>query len=143
MSGESAPEDEMHHEYFETCFRLVPGVTDVDWPAKFAIVSAYATTGERWPEARNIDADRELETELRSRSVWMQRVVGFSPTSGHAEPSWAAELSFESACDLGLRVHQDAIYFIDGDELSVSFCDARRKPIRVGLFRERLRAHAE
>lgn len=143
MSDEPRPEDTLHPAYFETCFRLPTEATDFDWPAAFGIISAYSTTGEQWPEQRNLAADRELEAELESCSKWLHRVVGFSPTSGHAEPSWAAELSFGTTCDLGVRFHQDAIYFVDGDDLYVSFCDARRKPVPVGGFRDRLRTQDE
>jgi len=141
MSDEPRPEDTLHPAYFETCFKPPAAATEIAWPASFGIISAYSTTGEQWPEDRSLAADRELEAVLRCCSTWLQRVVGFSPTSGHAEPSWAVDISFEASCDLGLRFHQDAIYFVDGDGLYVSFCDGRRKPVPVGSFRERLRAH--
>ena len=35
--------------YFETHFRSPQPVTD--WPSEFVIVTAYATTGERWTSA--------------------------------------------------------------------------------------------
>lgn len=134
------PDDALHPAYFETCFRLEGDAGEVDWPAEFCIVSAYATTGECWPEQLSIAADRELEAVLRSASTRPRRIIGFSPTTGHAEPSWAAELPFEAGCDLGFRFEQDAIYFVSGDDLYVSFCDVRRKCVLVGRFRERLRA---
>lgn len=140
MSDEPRSPNELHPAYFETCFRPPTEASAIVWPASFGIISAYSTTGEQWPAERSSAADRELEAVLRSNSAWLQRVVGFSPTSGHAEPSWAAEVSFEAACDLGLRFHQDAIYFVDGDDLYVSFCDARRRRVAVGKFRARLRS---
>lgn len=140
MSDEPRSDDALHPAYFETCFRLPLETAAVDWPASFGIISAYPTTGRHWPAERSRAADRELEAVLRTCSNRLQRVVGYSPTSGHAEPSWAVELSFEATCDLGLRFHQDAIYFVEGDDLYVSFCDARRGLVAVGRFRERLRA---
>ncbi|MDA1189805.1 MAG: DUF3293 domain-containing protein [Chloroflexi bacterium] len=126
----------MHPAYFETCFL----VADLEpWPLEFAILSAYATTGEQWTPERNQVADRVLEAELLDTTRWMRRLTGFSPISGHAEPSWAVQLPFATACDVGLRYQQDAIYFVAGDDLSVSFCDARRRLIQIGRFRERLR----
>lgn len=143
MSDEPRSGDALHPAYFETCFRLLPEASTIEWPASFGIISAYATTGRKWPEERSLAADRELEAALRASSNQLQRIVGFSPTSGHAEPSWAVELSFDAACDIGLRFHQDAIYFVAGDDLYVSFCDARRRLVAVGRFRERLRAAGE
>ena len=126
----------MHQAYFKTQF-LTQELVEL-WPQEFVIVTAYATTGTQWPLEQNEAADRRLESELRVRGGWLMRLTGFSPSTGHAEPGWAFEMLFEEACDLGLRYLQDAIYHVTGDELSVSFCDDRRKQIPVGSFRERL-----
>lgn len=126
----------MHPAYFETRFHA-PDAGE-DWPQEFVIISAYATTGHHWSRERNASADRELADALRERTTWLRRVTGYSPETGHAEPSWAAMLPFEAACDLGVKFEQDAIYSVAGDELSVSYCDARRQLVPVGSFRERL-----
>ena len=31
-------------------------------PSEFAIITAYATTGEHWSDARNNEADKQLKT---------------------------------------------------------------------------------
>ncbi|MEX2472840.1 MAG: DUF3293 domain-containing protein [Gemmatimonadota bacterium] len=105
------------------------------------ILTAYATTGTSWTEEENADADRKLEETLRARvgeGESVQRITGFSPTTGHAEPGWAAPLPFEEACDLGARFLQDALYVVREDRLFVSHCDERRALEPVGFFRERL-----
>jgi hypothetical protein len=127
----------MHPAYFETRFRTETPVND--WPTIFAVITAYATTGETWGEEKNRTADALLTSELRARGVWMARLTGYSPRTGHAEPGWAVALPFEAACDLGQKFRQDAFYYVQGDELFVSFCDARRGLTAVGRFRERLR----
>lgn len=126
----------MNPAYFETRFRL-DGAAPA-WPAEFAIVSAWATTGEQWPRARNEAADAALQAELRRRARWAVRITGYSPVSEHAEPSWATALSFDEAHDLGARFLQDAIYWVAGDELSVSLCRGPRRTARVAAFSERL-----
>lgn len=128
----------VHPAYFETRFRTPASITS--WPDEFVIVTAYATTGEAWPAEENERAGRCLDQELRGelRVAWCQRITGYSPTSGHAEPGWAVELPFDDACELGTDFLQDAIYWVRGDELSVSYCDHRRGLVRVGSFRERL-----
>ena len=123
--------------YFETHFRTPAPLPA--WPPAFVIVTAYATTGERWTSAENEAADRKLTYELQKLGIWKARITGYSPTSGHAEPGWAADIPFDAACDLGLRYRQDAIYHVTGDTLSVSFCDGRRRLVAVGPFRERVR----
>lgn len=127
---------DMKPEYFETHFRV--GDRNAEWPREFVIVSAYATTGEQWTQEENETADRRLESSLRSRGCWLRRITGYSPRTGHAEPSWASVMSFNAACDLGSEFRQDAIYHVCDDLLSVSFCDERRQLVEVGRFRERL-----
>ena len=126
----------MHPAYFEIRFRHRGD--DVVWPQSFAIITAYSTTGELWTNEKNKSADKKLEKELQASQLWMHRTTGYSPSTGHAEPGWAVEMSFEMACDVGQRYNQDAIFFVVGDELSVSFCDQRRKQRSVDLFRTRL-----
>lgn len=116
--------------YFETRFRL--GAADPAWPDTFAIVSAYATTGERWTERENESADQELAADIQMRSVWHCRLVAYSPTSGHTEPSWAIQLAFDEACDLGLAYKQDAIYWVERGQLFVSKCEPSAR-VRVGV----------
>jgi hypothetical protein len=126
----------MSPAYFETHFQLEG--SDANWPSEFAIVTAYNTTGETWSPARNSAADGDHTAELAARSVWRRRITGYSPSTDHAEPGWAVELSVNDACDLGLRYKQDAIYYVTRDQLWVTFCDNRRQLVRVGSFADRL-----
>lgn len=128
----------MHPAYFETRFHTPSPVPS--WPDAFAIVTAHATTGESWPAGENERADVRLEEELRGDLGlgWCQRITGYSPTTGHAEPGWAVVLSFHGACDLGERFRQDAVYLVVAGDLFVSYCDERRARVRVGSFSERL-----
>lgn len=127
----------MHPAYFETRFDA-HGFSG-EWPARFAIVTAWATTGTSLSQAANEEADRQLELELQRRRTWRQRITGYSAMTGHAEPGWALELPFDEASELGQTFLQDAIYFVDVDLLSVSYCNSRRKKLFVGAFRSRLR----
>jgi hypothetical protein len=126
----------MHPAYFETRFRH--SGDHVVWPQSFAIITAYATTGECWTDAENQTADIKLRRELDEIHTWMHRITGYSPSTGHAEPGWAVEMSFDMVCDTGLRYHQDAIFVVDRDQLFVSFCDERRRKIAVDRFTTRL-----
>ena len=135
---QAATDETMHPAYFETLFDA-HGFSG-EWPARFAIVTAWATTGTCLSQAANAEADRQLELELQRRGSWRQRITGYSPTTGHAEPGWAAELPFDDAGDLGLMFLQDAIYFVDADQMYVTHCDGRRQRIPVGEFRCRLRS---
>ena len=126
----------MSPAYFETHFQQEG--SDADWPLQFGIVTAYNTTGETWSPECNSAADTDLAAELAAMGIWRRRTTGYSPSTGHAEPGWAVELSLDDACDLGLRYKQDAIYYVTGDQLWVTFCDDRRHLVRVGIFSDRL-----
>jgi len=126
----------MHPAYFDTRFR-VDNLPD-RWPAQFVILSAWATTGQQWTRERNEAADGRLAQWLIGHGLWHHRITGYSPLTGHAEPSWAFPLPLDAACDLGLQFQQDALYLIAGDELSVTHCGAPRSLQYVGSFRQRL-----
>ena len=126
----------MHEAYFATHFRC-PELPH-SWPEEFAVITAYATTGESWTAEENEAADRLLAETLRDMGLQPVRITGYSPKTSHAEPGWAVELPLEAACDLGIRFRQDAIYWISGNQLSVTFCDDRQGLVPVGAFRERV-----
>ncbi len=126
----------MPEAYGDTHFRLAE-LTD-EWPREFAIITGYATTGDKWSDAENETADRALHAVLCQQSQFVRRITGYSPSTGHAEPGWAVALPFDTACDIGLRYRQDAIYFVIRDVLSVSYCDARRSLTEIGPFSPRV-----
>ncbi|MGV3485936.1 MAG: DUF3293 domain-containing protein [Planctomycetaceae bacterium] len=126
----------MHHAYFDVRFRIEAS-PDV-WPARFVIISAWATTGQTWTAAQNHAADQRLGEWLAARNLWHLRVTGYSPTTGHAEPSWAVSMALEEGRDVGRDFEQDAIYFVDADQLSVTHCRPDSDLWLVGGFRERL-----
>ena len=128
----------MHPAYFETRFRTP--TPPERWPAEFVILSACASTGESWTPAQNSAADGRLADELAARGGWRVRIVGYSPVTSHAEPSWAVDMPLDAACDVGLRFQQDAIFHVRDGRLSVTHCDARRTPIVIDDFFRRLDA---
>lgn len=123
-------------EYFQTRFRTDNSVEV--WPTRFAVLSAFATTGESWPRERNELADRALEAELCLRAPWLRRVVGYSPHTSHTEPSWAVDVDLHEARAIGRRYLQDAIYWIDGDVLFVTRCNDDGALEQVARFSSRV-----
>ncbi len=80
----------MEEAYFHTRFR-VP--VDASFPAEFAIISAYATTGQFWSADRNEEADQRLRARFG-------RIRGLDGASGglladHAAlgTEWAVAIS--------------------------------------------------
>jgi hypothetical protein len=126
----------MNPIYAKTRFR--GGISQADRPDTFAILTAYATTGEIWSEERNLDASEKLQRELESIRCWMIDATGYSPLDGHAEPGWAADIPLDTALRLGRAFLQDAIFWVADGELFVVGCAAGSQPWRLGLFDARL-----
>jgi hypothetical protein len=128
----------LHPAYFEVRFR--GEALPEDWPEQFAVITAFATTGEQWSPTENQAADQKLLQRIQERGVWHVRLTGYSPQDGHAEPGWAVAFQLAEARHVGLEFRQDAIFWISNDELSVTRCLEQSPLVRVGLFRERLAA---
>jgi len=130
----------MNPVYLDTYFSCHETLEDK--PLEFAIITAYATTGETWSDNENIQADVGLKAYLDIHFNWVKRISGYSPVTQHSEPGWMVSSSWEQGCDIGLKFKQDAIYFVSGDALTVSYCDDRRTEVYVGEFLKRVNCNA-
>ena len=122
--------------YFDTRFKL--GLPLSEMPESFAIITAYATTGEVWTTEDNLDASEKLRDELELGEKLIGTITGYSPITQHAEPGYAAAVKFEEACNIGVRFKQDAIYYVSSDTLFVSYCDHRRNLRPITQFSKRV-----
>ena len=105
-------------------------------PESFAIITAYATTGEQWTQRKNIEADGRLWGYLESQFDMVKRITGYSPVTSHAEPGWLVSCGFDKACDIGSLFKQDAIYWVHQGQLFVSYCGEQRLKVKVGSAEE-------
>jgi hypothetical protein len=124
--------------YAATRFRVTS--LPARWPVQFIIISAYATTGQQWPDTDNTEADHDLAAELASLDLWRLRITGYSPDTGHAEPGWAVELPIEQGRKIGRRFEQNAIFVVRADALGYVSCSGDGKTVWFGAFRERVSA---
>jgi hypothetical protein len=88
-----------------------------DWPKSFAILTAYATTGETWTPEQNIEADRQLEAELRKGGHRIHRISGYSKDLKTHEEGWAVVMDLKKAWDLAVKYKQVALFYYQNDEL--------------------------
>jgi hypothetical protein len=88
-----------------------------DWPKSFAILTAYATTGETWTPEQNIEADRQLEAELRKGGHRIHRISGYSKDLKTHEEGWAVVMDLKKAWDLAVKYKQVALFYYENDEL--------------------------
>ena len=73
------PTSLLHDAYFVTHFRC-PELPE-SWPDEFAVITAYATTGESWTAEENEEADRHLKEALEATALSPIRITGYSPDS--------------------------------------------------------------
>jgi Protein of unknown function (DUF3293) len=88
-----------------------------DWPKRFAILTAYATTGETWTDAQNKEADQKLEAELRKAGHRLHRILGYSSDLKTYEEGWSAVMDLKPAWDLAVKYKQVALFYYQNDEL--------------------------
>lgn len=85
-------------------------------PARqFAIITAYNPEGIVSSVAENIQRNKILERKLKPFS-W-QNIIGASPDLSHQEQSFALQSSQEQALTLALEFQQNAIYWVENEEL--------------------------
>jgi len=77
-----------------------------DWPADFAIITAYDPEG----------------TELRAAGFRPHRVTGGSADGRHQEPGWAVPIGLPGAVEFGCRYRQLAVFYVRAGGLSLVDC---------------------
>ena len=102
-------------EYKSTVFQYQD--FPADWPKSFAILTAYATTGETWTDAQNKEADQKLEAELRKGGHRIHRISGYSEDLKTHEEGWAVVMDLKPAWDLAIKYKQIALFYYHNDEL--------------------------
>ena len=115
-------------QFKQAVFRYEP--LPADWPAEFAIITAYNPEGRVTAAAANVTADAELAAELRSAGYALHRVTGGSADQTHVEPGWAAPLGQAGAVEFGRRYGQLAVFYVRKGELSLVDCaDGSSEPM--------------
>lgn len=127
--------NEFHPAYFETVFTGSSALEEL--PAEFAIITAYAPTGQIWTDEQNRIADGRLRISLSKWDCW--RMTGQTPDGSHAEPGWAVKCDKATALLIGSEFKQDAIYWVSQDELIILDSSANRLSAPVCKFRSRYR----
>jgi hypothetical protein len=83
-----------------------------DWPADFAIVTAYEPEGRLVSLAENVAADDLLAAELRAAGHRLHRIAGGSADGRHQEPGWAVPIGLPGAVEFGRRYRQLAVFYV-------------------------------
>ncbi|MED5523233.1 DUF3293 domain-containing protein [Gallaecimonas pentaromativorans] len=104
----------------------------------FAIVTAHNPRGKLLSEQANHHRDLQLAAELTAAGVKAQSLWGCSPDLKHREKSWALVMAKTPALALGQKLEQNAIFWVQNDELYLLPCLLEQPPCFLGLFSERI-----
>ena len=112
---------EQRAQFSQAVFRFEP--LPADWPADFAVITAYDPDGlPATPEA-NLAADAALEADLRPAGYRLHRITGGSADGVHLEPSWGVPIGLPGAVEFGRRYRQVAVFAVRAGRLALVDCE--------------------
>jgi len=108
----------------------------------FAIITAHNPKGQLLSASQNRLLDRQLQFEIQQLHRPYRAMIGASVDRCHMEKSWAVSIDKASAIRLGCQFNQNAIYFVEHDNLQLIPCllsESERKEVEIGPFSSRVR----
>ena len=113
----------------------------------FAIITAHNPKGQILTSCQNRLLDRQLLLAIEKFNRPYRAVVGASRDRTHMEKSWAVAIDKLSAAHLGLKFKQNAIYFVDNNQLALVPClfsqTEYQKELIIGDFSKRVNLVSE
>ena len=94
-----------------------------DWPADFAIITAYDPEGRAASPADNVAADARLKAELQAAGCRLHRLTGGSADGVHLEPGWGVPIGLPGAVEFGRRYRQVAVFYVQAGVLTLVDCE--------------------
>ena len=111
---------EQRAQFSQAVFRFTP--LPADWPADFAIITAYDPDGQPTTAEQNLAADTALEADLRAAGYRLHRITGGSADGVHLEPGWGVPIGLPGAVEFGRRYRQVAVITVKGGVVSLVDC---------------------
>jgi len=108
-------------QFSQAVFRFEP--LPVDWPADFAVITAYDSDGQATTAELNLAADQALAAELRAAGYRLHRITGGSADGVHLEPGWGVPIGLPGAVEFGRRYRQVAIFAVRAGRLALVDCE--------------------
>jgi hypothetical protein len=112
---------EQRAQFSEAVFRCEP--LPADWPADFAVITAYDPDGLPTMAEQNLAADLALEADLRAAGYRLHRITGGSADGVHLEPGWGVPIGLPGAVEFGRRYRQLAIFAVRAGRLALVDCE--------------------
>ncbi len=110
----------------------------VDLPVGFGIVTACNPMGVTVEASVNEGLDRDLGLSLVDQGIQHFRVTGGSKDMSHAELGYGCAVDRERIVELGRQWNQEAVFWVQGDQLFLVPCNDSKHEEPLGSFRERL-----
>ncbi len=117
----------------QAVFRCAP--LPPDWPADFAIITAYDPDGLPTTAELNRAADEALESELRAAGYRLHRIAGGSADGVHLEPGWGVPIGLPGTVEFGRRYRQVAVFYVRGREVTLVACEDGATEVMTRPFR--------
>lgn len=131
----SSIDDHFWHSYQHTQFLLTQGFS----PAlSFAIITAHNPRGRVLSASQNRLLDRQLQRHIIELKRPYRAIIGASYDRRHMEKSWAVPIEKSLAVALGTQFNQNAIYFVEGDQLQLVPCLLNYPELTMGAFSARV-----
>jgi len=108
-------------QFKQAVFRFEP--LPADWPADFAVITAYDPDGQATTAELNLAADFALEAELRAAGYRLHRIAGGSADGVHLEPGWGVPIGLPGAVEFGRRYRQLAVFAVRVGRLALVDCE--------------------
>lgn len=132
-------EGQFRLEYLRTVFESSLSVAEL--PAQLAVINAYNHDGTLCASGENQRRNQAFRHLLQNRAMRHWQVTGCSPDGSHREPGYGIQLRLEAAVELTRQFQQEAIFWIDNDELTLVSC-GDVKAVSLGSWTARLRGIA-
>lgn len=94
-----------------------------DWPADFAIITAYDPEGRATSPEANVASDAMLMAELQAAGFRLHRLTGGSADGVHLEPGWGVTVGLPGAVEFGRRYRQVAVFYVRAGQLALVDCE--------------------
>ncbi|MGS0680272.1 DUF3293 domain-containing protein [Shewanella sp. 125m-7] len=104
----------------------------------FAIITAYNPRGVVLTPCQNGLLDRKLQHEIHRSGFPYRAMIGASQDRKHMEKSWAISSDKASAIKLGCQFNQNAIYYVEADQLQLVPCLLPCQETLLGAFSPRV-----
>ncbi|ERB65416.1 DUF3293 domain-containing protein [Vibrio coralliilyticus] len=124
---------QLWQEYSDPYFKFIRSPSS----HQFAIITAWNPASQWQSKQQNERNNRYLVQEF-SHTYFVEVLVG-DESFGWAEESFAVDIDELQALELGRKYQQNAIYYVDGNELFLLSCLADKAKVSLGEWKYRCR----